>query len=158
MKLVFYNLSSTPVDERPLLLSEVIKLDEGYFPTPWDKSSWNNAFQRESDYCLIYVQISNEILGFSLFSLSRPEKLAHLLKIVIHPSVRGHKIGQELLRQSKSVLIKQGLEDIFLEVETTNTSAVSLYKKEGLEVIHINKNFYGTGRNAYIMKGPIKLS
>jgi ribosomal-protein-alanine N-acetyltransferase len=138
---------------------KIIKsLDDSLFPNPWSETSWNNFLSHQNNYTLIiYYNDDENLIGFCLYALSSIEKLAHLLKILIIPEFRGKSLGKEILQISAIKLLSEGLEDIYLEVEETNTSAIKSYRKFGLNTIHSKKNFYGEARNAIIMKGPLKV-
>lgn len=134
------------------LLNELISLDQSCFPCPWSNESWANCLDNFSNYELyIYRDDSKHLIGFSLYQISKLENLAHLLKIIINPLFRSKGLASKAFSSNLISLNKKSLYKIFLEVETTNNAAISLYKKCGLEVIHTKKNFYGSERHAYIM-------
>ena len=134
------------------LVTNLRHLDDSYFPCPWSKESWDRCISNFDNYKLfIYSDESSHIIGFSLFNISKLDKLAHLLKIVINPKYRNKKVAYNVLSSNVLELSKIGLNKIFLEVEVTNSAAIGLYKKCGLKEIHIKKNFYGSDRHALIM-------
>lgn len=57
------------------------------------------------------------------------------------PGFRGQGIGQKLLEKVLSHAKKIGLEKVELQVNTTNTAAISLYKKLGFEQEGLIKNY-----------------
>jgi ribosomal-protein-alanine N-acetyltransferase len=132
-------------------INAISAIDLKYFPTPWDRDSWNALFQGH-DRMLCLASISEEVVGFTLFDFSVVDSFAHLLKILTLPAYQKQGLGGELLKFSLEVLeTEKKIEHFFLEVEHANCSAVSLYKKCGFEVIHTKKDFYGNAKDAFVM-------
>lgn len=75
----------------------------------------------------------------------------HLVTIDVHPDLRRRSIGSMLLEQITLRLKKKGLKKILLEVYTQNSSAIRFYKTRGYEVVTTLENYYGTGRDGYLM-------
>jgi ribosomal-protein-alanine N-acetyltransferase len=132
----------------------LFSLDQNFFPTPWHKSSWENLFQGH-DRTLLVANSGLETIGFSLFDLSVADSFAHLLKIIVHPELRGQGLGRKLLETHLSALQKEGLKHFFLEVEEENHVAQKLYHACGFKVIHRKKDFYGNNRHALIMTAEL---
>ena len=74
-----------------------------------------------------------------------------LLKILIIPSFRQQNLASFLLSKSIMILGEDGIKNVYLEVEQTNSSALKLYEKYGFNIIHSKKDFYGSNRSAFIM-------
>lgn len=69
--------------------------------------------------------------------------------ICVLPEFRRQGIAEKLIKQ---LIQAQQQNTIFLEVEESNTPAISLYKKIGFNIFSTRKDYYGTGRNALLMK------
>ncbi len=69
---------------------------------------------------------------------------ADLLDIAVDENVRGRGIGSELMQFMCDECKRRSVKEIFLEVRTTNDSAIALYKKFGFEQISIRKNYYSS--------------
>jgi ribosomal-protein-alanine N-acetyltransferase len=101
---------------------------------------------------LTVVRSPTEIIGFALFDTNHVDSFAHLVKIVILPNYRSKGLGERLLKSCIDALIQnEQIYNLFLEVEVTNLSAIKLYKKMNFKIIHSKKDFYGAGKDAYIM-------
>ena len=83
--------------------------------------------------------------------MSQYENLAHLLKIILIEKYQGKNLGNDLLSSSLEMLSLQGYIKIYLEVETTNIPAISLYYKLGFLKSHQINNYYSNGRSAQVM-------
>jgi ribosomal-protein-alanine N-acetyltransferase len=128
----------------------LFKLDQNFFPTPWDLQSWQNLFSSE-DRLLLLALSENIIIGFCLFNISKEDSFAHLLKILVHPNFRKKKIGNQLLSDALLKLTDLSCRELFLEVDEKNESAINLYKALGFLTIHRKKDFYGQNGHALIM-------
>lgn len=131
------------------------ELDRKFFPTPWSTEAWASLFEGH-DRSLSVVEMNHEIVGFSLFDLSRADSFAHLLKILVHPDFRGQHFGKKLLAFDLGQLHQQGIKHFFLEVEEDNYAAQKLYLHSGFKMIHKKKDFYGNGRSALIMTADLQ--
>lgn len=127
-------------------------LDMDYFPTPWKVDSWLEM-ENLDNYLLIH---DVNFKSFALFYLSVAENLAHLLKILVHPDFRNDGNAVTMLKMAEESLRAVNFEKIYLEVEVSNLSAISLYKKYGFEEAGLLKNFYGAKRNAMSMLFSIR--
>jgi len=132
------------------LLEYLYELDSEYFPTSWDLISWKNLMI-DSRNLLIILRDNAKIIGFSLFQVNEIDSFAHLLKILIIPSFRQQNLASFLLSKSIMILGEDGIKNVYLEVEQTNSSALKLYEKYGFNIIHSKKDFYGSNRSAFIM-------
>ena len=133
------------------VLFELKKLDVSYFPTPWDCESWNNVFLEGNDRLWIVDKRDEIIRGLILFDVNVVDSFSHLLKILVTPKNRGHKIGKNLLNEAIGILRERGIETFFLEVEEDNLIARALYESIGFKIIHKKKHFYSNGQTAIIM-------
>ena len=138
-------------------MENVRKLDHSFFPFPWTEKSWNETMALAENYLLMTVNDKNQdVKAFSLWRVSKEERLWHLLKVVVEPEARSQGIGEHVLRESMRMAKSKGFESCFLEVEETNCGATRLYEKLGFKKLHLAKNFYGSGRNAFKMSKNLK--
>lgn len=136
-------------------IATISSIDLQYFPTPWKESDWNQLFTNSSQM-LTVMRNASEVVGFTLFDVNDVDSFAHLLKIVIVPKCKNQGLGESLLKSSLGTLqVERKIRNLFLEVEVLNIFAIKLYKKFGFKIIHTKKDFYGTGRDAYIMTAEV---
>lgn len=112
------------------------------------------SFYREltKDYA-IYIcakDLNGEIIGFVGLTKLMPD--ADLNYIAVHKDYRCIGIGKLLMKKIIEKASNENISSIILEVETTNTKAISLYKKFNFTEIHIRKNYYGNNKDAYILQ------
>jgi ribosomal protein S18 acetylase RimI-like enzyme len=63
----------------------------------------------------------------------RPAEYTEMTAVCVHPSHRGHGYGQILLSAVSRQIVARG-EIPFLHVFTSNTSAITLYRRQGMEI------------------------
>ncbi len=100
---------------------------------------------------LYYYVIENEkeILGFYEVSIIPPE--AELYDIAIKENFQGRGYSKILIEHLFSLCKSKEVDTIFLEVNSINKKAITLYEHSGFEPYGIRKNYYGEN-DAILMK------
>ncbi len=126
-------------------------LDQKILKYFWKKEDWDNYLKNYGTYSFhFFIYDSHLPIGFASFQFS--DGMAHLLKIGILPSFRGKGLGGHLLNFSIEFLKKEKkILNFYLEVESTNLSAIKIYKKSGFKEINFKKNYYSDGADALAM-------
>ncbi len=130
------------------LLNQVIALDHNFMSYSWSEKQWREI--NDENYKL-FVALTDHVVGFSLYKLSREESLAHLLKIVIAPTEQG-QMTTAFFAMQNSLLRSLGFSRIYLEVSENNLRAQGFYKKMGFELLHKAKAYYTDGASALMME------
>ncbi|MBR3603540.1 MAG: ribosomal protein S18-alanine N-acetyltransferase [Elusimicrobiaceae bacterium] len=98
----------------------------------------------------IYCACSNhKIIGF--LALRSAGGFAEILNVAVEINFTRQGVGFSLLSYALDRLKEQAVNQVTLEVAQDNKPAVSLYKKAGLQILGQRKDFYGAGKNAFIM-------
>lgn len=79
-------------------------------------------------------------VGFIIFRSAADE--AEVLTIAVDPSHRGRGYGRLLLEEATRRLYRDRIAALFLEVEETNRSALSLYRALGFEKVGERAGYY----------------
>ncbi len=132
--------------EEQYLWDQVLRIDRNFLHLCWDEKQWSSL----EHFFLGLLMDQKRVLGFSLFYTVKGNLNAHLLKLVIDPSVRRHGWGEKLLDWSWQRLSHE-YQHIFLEVEASNTAARKFYCQQGFQLIHQKAEYYSNGETAYIM-------
>ncbi len=78
---------------------------------------------------------------------------ADLLDIAVDEGMRCRGIGSVLMQFMVDECKRRSVKEIFLEVRTTNESAIALYSKFGFEQISVRKNYYSSPVcDGYVMR------
>ena len=138
-----YTISKMTNDE----VSDVFNLEQELLGTSSIKSISETL---ESNTLSYYVlKLDNEIIGFFEVSIISPE--CELYDIAIKKDYQGKHLSN-LLMDKLILICKENLcETIFLEVNSINYKAISLYEKYGFKSYLIRKNYYGEN-DAILMK------
>jgi [ribosomal protein S18]-alanine N-acetyltransferase len=130
--------------------AQIIKLDQQYFPYPWKSEHWHATLADSMAFC-VYVKEQGVVLGFCLFHYNPYEEMAHLLKIVLHPSLRSQGLAPKLHERAVGAMQEFAPKQLYLEVATNNASALKLYHALGYQILNEIKAFYSDGAAAYTM-------
>ncbi|MBN2505051.1 MAG: ribosomal protein S18-alanine N-acetyltransferase [Bacilli bacterium] len=76
---------------------------------------------------------------------------AQILNFYILPDYQGRKLGEKLLEFGLDYLAKHKIENITLEVRTSNERAIKIYEKYGFDRVAIRKQYYDNGEDAILM-------
>lgn len=109
---------------------------------------------KENPFAKILVNEDKVVNGFLIYMVTFNS--ATIIQIAVDPKVRRKGIATKLLNDMDKELLKQGygkVENVTLEVRSTNTHAIKLYSKNGYKKNHIKKKYYDNGDDAiYMMK------
>lgn len=135
-------------------LENVLKIDERSFEIPWTYPLFMDELNYKHSVNLTvrsYDVIHDSVVSFICFQLILDEM--HILRFAVDPDCRGRGIGRWVLKRSMEKAKDGGAKAAFLEVRSTNDSALALYRKAGFTAIGVRKGYYGeTGGDALILK------
>jgi len=106
----------------------------------------------EFSKCIV-IEEDNNILGFLVYSIIYER--SEIIDIIINPAYRKKGLGYGLLNYAINDIIKRNCDNITLEVNCINTSAINLYKKSGFKIETIRKNYYNDN-DGYLMKKDLR--
>jgi ribosomal-protein-alanine N-acetyltransferase len=89
--------------------------------------------------------------GFSNFGLLGIGKKGHVVSVAVRPEYQHKGIGSALMKEAMKNMKLYKAKECYLEVRVTNTSAVSMYKKLGLQIARTSNGYYADGESAYVM-------
>jgi len=130
-------------------LDAILEIENQSFPKPWSRG----MFERElslpiSNFFTVYR--GDVIIGYGGFW--RVEDEAHLINIAVHPKYRTKGYGRKILDFLTSVMTKQGLKKILLEVRKNNQMALGLYGSFGFKTIGLREKYYDNVEDALLME------
>ena len=105
-------------------------------------------------------KIDKELVAICLVELDLRKKIISIALLCVKKAYQRNGLGESLLKYCLKNCLKIGYSEIFLNVATTNSVAIKLYKKLGFREIKIVKDYYihdsPPDRDAYLMKYEIK--
>jgi ribosomal-protein-alanine N-acetyltransferase len=93
--------------------------------------------------------IADQIIGY--VGMATMGTTADIQTIAVIPSQQRHGYGAMLLGLALAEAKRRGIIEVFLEVAVENEPAIKLYENFGFAQISIRPNYYGPGKNAYVM-------
>lgn len=113
-------------------------------------------FERElslpiSNFFTVYLD--EAVIGYGGFW--RVEDEAHLINIAVHPKYRTRGYGRQILKFLISIMAKQGLKKILLEVRRNNQMALGLYSSCGFKTVGLREKYYENVEDALLMEKQI---
>ena len=128
-------------------LNELSSILASDFDDFWSYSILKDEINSENSYYIV-AKSENEIVGFAGIKVLLDE--SDIMNIVTKKSYRNKGIGSILLQNLIDLSYNLNLKQITLEVNESNLSAISLYKKFDFKKIGLRKNYYNS-QNAIIM-------
>ncbi len=100
----------------------------------------------KQSYAKVYVYIiKDKIIGFIHVNIFAKD--CDIINIVVQKYYQRKNIGTQLF---KYLIANNNIDRITLEVKAQNTQAINFYKKQGLEILTVRKNYYADG-DGYLM-------
>lgn len=110
--------------------------------------------EREDTFVIVAIE-ADDMVGSAMCMISGEHEEGRIASIAVLPDSRRKGTGAKLLEECERKFLKSGLGMSSLEVDVGNDAAIALYESMGYETIGIMKDFYGTGRDAYVMQKPL---
>ena len=123
------------------------------FATQWNENSFRELLNSPGTNAIL-ISNHNNPSGFVLFRKAADE--AEILTICTRPVFRRKGHAKLLLQHVESLLKKEGVKSLFIEVAVSNPAAFALYASCGFKEAGLRKNYYergdGTREDALIMR------
>ena len=123
------------IQVRPMLLEDmriVEKIDHDAFVTIWQNSieALELAFQQSS--LATVAELDEEIIGYQ-FSTSSPMG-SHLARLAVKTTMQGKGVGYLLVHQVLKQFERQGVKNVTVNTQKSNTVSLALYLKAGFNL------------------------
>lgn len=90
------------------------------------------------------------ISGFNRYDSKKIEHKGRIIQVYVNPDYQGQQIGFKLIKHTITDAFKiKAIEQIEIDVISSNKQAAKLYKKIGFEAYGIQKNFMKVGNDYY---------
>jgi ribosomal-protein-alanine N-acetyltransferase len=122
------------------------------FSNPWSDATFRGEVQNKgiSFPVVIVHEPDQKVVGYIIYWQIRDE--VQITNLALHPDFRGRGIGETVLAVILKEVRGKGATFVTLEVRSSNTPAVSLYRKLGFKVLGTRKGYYGNPvEDAYVM-------
>jgi ribosomal-protein-alanine N-acetyltransferase len=122
------------------------------FSNPWSDATFRGEVQNKgiSFPVVIVHEPDQKVVGYIIYWQIRDE--VQITNLALHPDFRGRGIGETVLAVILKEVRGKGATFVTLEVRSSNTPAVSLYRKLGFKILGTRKGYYGNPvEDAYVM-------
>ena len=118
---------------------ELFLLERDLFTAPWTENSIEDQLKVKTSLNL-GLKVDNELISYVLCLDLFPE--IEILRFGVKQNFQLQGKGKFLLKSLISLLKQKNYNRIFLEVNTNNSGAISLYEQFGFNYKSIRENYY----------------
>ena len=118
---------------------ELFLLERDLFTAPWTENSIEDQLKVKTSLNL-GLKVDNELISYVLCLDLFPE--IEILRFGVKQNFQLQGKGKFLLKSLISLLKQKNYNRIFLEVNTNNSGAISLYERFGFNYKSIRENYY----------------
>ncbi|NOT16000.1 MAG: ribosomal protein S18-alanine N-acetyltransferase [Methylotenera sp.] len=119
-------------------LDAIMDIEPDLYLHPWSRGNFSDSLQ--SGYAAWVLQHTNHIIGYALMMFVLDE--AHLLNLSIAKAYQKKGLGRYLLEYMIKQAKQHHATNMFLEVRTSNISAIALYENIGFNEMAIRRGYY----------------
>lgn len=146
-------LANQPLVIRPFTNAEVpaaVTIERRVFGDPWTES----FFRGELGQSMVHARVAlleNRLAGYSVAWLGVGE--GHLGNLAVAPEHRRRGIARALMDDLMLAAGERGVEQLNLEVRTSNFAAQGLYRAYGFRLVGLRRGYYrDNGEDALVMQ------
>jgi ribosomal-protein-alanine N-acetyltransferase len=99
----------------------------------------------------LVLEHDEEIVAFIILEVLQNHRFGTIVTLDVREAHRRSGFGTQLLNRAEDILIDYGVEAYDLQVDVTNLSAISFYKRHGFKTVRTLRNYYANGHDAYLM-------
>lgn len=115
-------------------INKILEIEQQAFPkTSYTKEAFLDYANRLPD-SFIVVESDKDIVGYIIFDMS-----GHVHSTAVKTEYRKKGFGKKLFAHALMCVEK----NLWLEVRSKNRAAIEFYKRMGMKIININKDYYG---------------
>jgi len=129
-------------------VSRIMSLEEDAIPHPWQRSEIEKLITEENK-CAFVTEKNGHIACYVGCDVVLDE--GNVGNLVTEEEVRGKGFATAIMKRLLEHLKERGVKHVYLEVESTNSPAIAVYKKCGFKSYNIRKGYFGVGRDAILM-------
>ena len=129
-------------------VDRIMVLEEGSIPHPWQRKEIEKLVTGE-DKCAFVAEKNGHIACYIGCEIVLDE--GNIGNLVTEEEERGKGLATAIMKSLLEYLKERGIKNVYLEVESTNSAAIVVYKKCGFKSYNIRKGYFGVGRDAILM-------
>ncbi len=125
---------------REIDLPWVMEVEQAVYPIGWSEGNFRDCLHHHYPALVAEQPWSGEAFGYAVSSVAVGE--LHILNIAVVPEHQGRGLGRALLRDLLEAGLRQGADNAFLEVRSSNIVARRLYAGMGFLEVGLRKRYY----------------
>ena len=130
------------IEHNLLLIDKVLEIEKQNKIPLWSKQNFIDSLQSK-DYFKMLV-LDDLLIGFIIARFASNQ--CEILNIAVDISQRLKGYGSVLLEKLIDLCLKKNINEIFLEVRESNSSAIKLYDKYRFNEVGFRRNYYSTDK------------
>lgn len=132
-------------------LDSIMAIEPHIYSHPWTRGNFSDSLK--SGYSAWVLEHHTEIIGYALMMIVLDE--AHLLNLSIAKAYQKQGLGRYLLEYMIRIAGQLKSANMFLEVRSSNVSAIALYQNIGFNEMAIRRGYYPAhnGREDAVLMG-----
>lgn len=132
-------------------LDAIMQIEPHIYSHPWTRGNFSDSLK--SEHSAWVLEHDAEIIGYALMMMVLDE--AHLLNLSITKAYQKQGLGRYLLEHMIQIAQKLKAANMFLEVRSSNISAITLYENIGFNEMAIRRGYYPAqnGREDAVLMG-----
>jgi ribosomal-protein-alanine N-acetyltransferase len=134
-------------------LAFVCEIENRAFPNPWPSFFFEKDLESGNTVAFV-AENEGKVIGYILGSCIDVE--LHITNIAVAEDFQRQGLGRRLLGELESVARQRSCGFAYLEVRTTNTAAISMYRNAGYDILYTRKRYYIDGNDAYVMHKELR--
>lgn len=146
-------IGSGAVDVVPMRrrhVRSVARIEAEVYPRPWSASLFMGELAMPGDRSYFVARCRGAVVGYVGVMLTGFE--GHITTLVVHPDLRGRRIGTRLLLEAVGEARRRGAPNLTLEVRVSNQRAQQLYRRFGFGPAGVRRSYYAdTKEDALVM-------
>jgi len=144
---------------QPPDLEKVIHINQVCLPENYSSYFFMDLYEHYPE-TFIVAEVYSEVVGYIMcrietglpdFGLLGITRRGHVISIAVLPEYQRKGVGQALMQEAMSRMRTYKAKECYLEVRSSNTSAINLYKKLGFETSRTVHGYYADGEDATVM-------
>ncbi len=130
-------------------LQDVAAIEQRTYSLPWSLGIFSGQLARESGICLV-CEMDGRIGAYLIADMF--VDVWHLMNLAVDEPVRRRHVASDLLEAYFTLTERNGHRGHTLEVRTSNTAAIQLYRSYGFAATGVRPGYYSDDReDAVIM-------
>mgnify|MGYP001031050181 CR=1 FL=1 len=129
-------------------LEKVTEIERSCFDEPYDFSTFSYLLGADPEGFLV-AECEGRVVGYAIGQLRSGRGL--VISLAVDPRYRGGGVGESILKELLEHFQRKHVKSVELQVDVHNSYAIKLYEKMGFQVKKTMREYYSSGKDAYLM-------